>query len=119
HGLAQGEPRGRAARALADPVLERDDEGGAVVALLQPRGDDADDAGVPALAGGEDEGAGAGIALDLGDRRLEDARLDLAPLGVEGVELAGEARRLRGVVGREQRRAEAGLADAAAGVDAG
>src|SRR5205085_7921171 len=124
-GLARGDDRGaepdpgdRAARSPPDPLVERDDAGRAVVALLEAAGDDADDAGMPALAGGEDQGRRAVPALDLGDRGVEDARLDLAALGVVGVELARQPRRLERILGREQARAEVAAPDTAAGVDA-
>ena len=54
-------------------------------------------------------GRGAIAALDLVDRLRQHPRLDLAPLGVERVELLREAARLDRIVGRQQPRAEIGL----------
>ena len=52
HGGPQIDAGQRAARALADAIFaHRDDDRRAVQPVLQPRGDDADDAGVPAGAG--------------------------------------------------------------------
>ena len=57
-------------------------------------------------------------ALGLRQRLLEHLLLDRLALLVELVEQHGDARRLRLVVARQQARAECGVADAAAGVDA-
>ena len=108
----------RAARAPADPVGERDDAGRPVVALLEPAGDDADDAGMPALARGEDQRRR--IAAPLSTARspaASDARLDLAALAVVAVEPLRQRRAPRRIVGRQQPRAEIGGADPAAGID--
>ena len=116
-GGAEVDARDRAARALALAGIEPDHHGGAAEALLQPRRDDADDARMPALAGGPGQRAvgAAGEHLRLG--RGEHPRLDVAALGVQPVEPLGERRRLVRVVGGEQPRPEVGGADPAAGVD--
>ncbi len=110
-------PGHRAARALADRAVKRDDAGRAVVAFLEPARDDADDAGMPALARDEDQQRAAAAVLDLRDRLRQNARLDLAPLGVVGVELLRQARASSGSSVDEQPRAEIGRADPAAGID--
>ena len=72
---------------------------------------------MPAGAGGPDQRAvdAAGRRLGLGGGA--DRGLDVAALGVEGVEAGGKGGRLVRVVGREESGAEVGRADAAAGVD--
>ena len=101
HGFAEIDARDRAARAGADAArLQRNRKGGTCKLLLQPRGDQADDAGVPALGGGHDHRTlvleperrqrfGLGLRL----RRL----LDDAALAVEPVEFGRDPRRLRDV----------------------
>src|SRR5258708_34382614 len=87
-GLARRDHRGpkRQSRhgapgAFADAVGKGDDAGRAVVTLLETAGDDADDAGMPAFAGGEDEGRVALAAFGLFDGRGRRPRLRLARLG--------------------------------------
>ena len=86
----QVERRDRAARAGALVAVERDQHGRAVVALGDPRGDDADHAGMPAV-GREDVRRRLRSAVPRGrDLRLgleQDPRLDVAPLDVDRVEL--------------------------------
>ncbi len=74
---------------------------------------------MPALAGGEDERRRPRSRLDLGDRRGEHARLDLAPLGVEARRAAARDRAASaGSSVASSRGAEIGAADPAAGIDA-
>ena len=120
HGGAEVEARDRAPRALADAVGEADHHRRAVVALDQARRGKAGDAGRPALACGQQQRR---IALQ---RRRERAFgrgqhlvLGGAPLPVQKVEPRGDLGHLLQVLARQQQRAEPGVADAAAGVQAG
>ena len=113
----QVERRDRAARALPLAVGAGDQHDRPVVALDEPRGDDADHALVPALARDDVAAAAAarlGPRLDLG--RSPRARMrsstDLA-LAVQRLELLGELLRLALVLGQEQR--ERGLRAGRAG----
>ena len=81
----------RPGRALALVALEPDDDRGAVRGLFQTRGDDADDARMPALGGGPDEGAVQAPRLGLGHGFFADPFGDLAAVGVELVEPGGDA----------------------------
>ena len=78
HRSPQVYPCDRAARAFADIPLKPDHHGGAVCCLFQPRGDDAHDAGVPALGGGPDEGALNAARFGLRHRIFADEGFDLA-----------------------------------------
>src|SRR6185437_8242753 len=105
-------------RPMSTPGIERAE----AEAILQPRGDEADDARRPALAGDDDAGAALlqserdeRLRLRLGQRR----RLDALALAIEPVEFGGDSGRLGGVSGAQQPRAQRRIADAAAGVDAG
>ncbi len=89
--------------------------------LLQPRGNQPDDAGVPAFGGGDDDGAlvfeperGQRLGLGLRFRRL----LDDAALAVEAVEFGGDPRRFRDVALQQQPHPEIGAPDPAARIDA-
>jgi hypothetical protein len=82
--------------------------------LLQPRRDDADDAGMPPLARRPDERAVQPARFGLRQRLLRYRLLDLAPLAVQPVERFGQLRGLRLVRGGEEPRAEVGAADAPA-----
>ena len=98
-------------------AVERDQHGRAVVALGDPRGDDPDHARVPALAG---EHVGGALARrgDLGLGLEEDARLDVAALGVGAVELLGDrGRALRRPPVRTSSRPGVGAVQAPRGVD--
>lgn len=109
---------GHGARAaLADAVAKRDHGGGAVEFFLQAPGDDADDALVPALMGHQQHGA---VILPFGEREglFQHAGLDGLALGVVLREALGECGGFLGILGGEQLQAEAGFADAPAGVDA-
>ena len=70
HRRTERDPGHRAARASAKSVGERDDAGRALISRLQPRRDDADNAGMPARGRGEDESGRLRRGLDLRDRRL-------------------------------------------------
>ncbi len=98
------------------PDAERHNAGRPVVAVLEAARDDADDAGMPALARRENEPAHR-RALDRCHRLCQHLRLDRAALGVERVEMRGKLARLDRIVGRQEPRAEIGLADAATGID--
>ena len=122
HRLAEIDAGDRAARAGADAAgLERNGKRRPREFFLQARGDEADDAGMPALRGGDDHralvleaerGHRLGFGLRLG-RLLDDA-----PLGVEPVEFGGDPRGFRQIAFQQQPHAEIGAPDAAAGVDA-
>ena len=84
--------------------------------LLEPAGDDADHARMPAAAGDDDHGALA-CACGAARRLLADQHLDRAALLVEPVELGGDGARFLGILGGQQAHAEVGLADPAAGID--
>ena len=117
----QVERRDRAAGALPLLVAARDQDDRPVVALDEPRGDDADHALVPALAR-DDVAAAApaalGPRLDLRDRLAQDALLDRLALAVQAFELLGELLRLAVVLGQEQRERGLRTAQAAGRVDA-
>ena len=103
----QVERRDRAARARALLAVERDQHRRAVMALGDPRGDDPDHAGMPAVGG---EHVGGRSRRRRGHLRLgleQDPRLDVAPLDVDGVELGRDRSRPLGV-GRQQQ-LEAGV----------
>ena len=104
-----------AARAPARIAVERDHHARAAVALDQPRRDDADDAGVPALPRHDQRrpvelGQAGGLGLD------QDAQLLVAPLAVERVELLGHRRGPLLVVGQQQLERGVGAAQAPRGV---
>ena len=122
HRAAEIDARHRAAGAGAGAVgRERDGEGRALEALAQAGGDEADDAGVP-VGRGEDQDRRPLAAADLGlggaVGLLDRLELDALALGVELVEPRGDDQRRVLVVEAEQPRAERGVADAAAGIDA-
>ena len=122
HRAAEIDARDRAAGAGADAAgLERDRESGPAEPLLQPRGDQADHAGMPALGGGDDDRAllfDAERGHGLGFRLRHRGNLDRLALAVEAVELGGDARALGRIVLQEQVDAERRAPDAAAGIDA-
>jgi hypothetical protein len=98
-------------------ALERQHHARAMVALGDPRGDDPDDPGMPALAG---QHVGRLLA-QLAHLRLgveEDPRLGMAALGVGPVELVGDRRGALGVVGEHELEPRVGAIQAARGVDA-
>ena len=101
--------------------VERDQDHGPPVALGQPRGDDPDDARVPALAGD------APAPAPRGPRRAARAapprppastsRLGVAALAVGAVELGGDLGRAVVVVAQHQLDAGVGAVEAPGGVD--
>ena len=112
------EARDRAAGARALVAVERDQDGRAVVALGDAGGDDPDHARVPAL-GGEHVRGRAGRAL-LGQQRLgleADARLDVAALGVDRVELGGDLAGALAVGGQQELEPGVGAVEPAGGVE--
>ena len=122
HQPAEIEAGDRAAGAGADAVrVEGDGEGRAARMFLQPRGEQADDAGMPVLAGGHDDrrtSAAGKLGIGLGARLGQHALLHRLPLLVQPVERLGDLSGLDRIVGREQPAAERGVADAPAGIDA-
>src|SRR6185369_17934533 len=115
-GGTEIEPVGRAPRSFADVAVEGDDAGRPLIVLAQPARDDADHAGMPALARNQYHGASR-LRRDMRVRRLQHRRLDRLALAVETVEVDGNGARLVRIVGRQQARAEIGGTDAAARVD--
>src|SRR6185436_19017002 len=99
-----------------DAAVQRDDQGGPVEALRQPRGHDADDALVPAVAGDDDRAPRpvADEAHRLADHRL----LDGAALRVAALELRRERPRPVGVAGHEDVDRALRVGEAPAGVEA-
>ena len=86
-----------------------------MVALGDPRRDDPDHAGMPAL-GREDERVALGM---VGDQRLglePDPRLDVAPLGVHRVQLRGDRAGALAVLGQQQLEPGVGAVQAPGGV---
>ena len=94
HGAADIDAGDGAARAGADAAgLERNRKCRSAEFFLQPRGDEADDAGMPAFGGGDHHGAFLldaerrhGLGFGLRQRLL----LDRLPLAIEPVELGGD-----------------------------
>ena len=113
----QVEGRDRAPRAGPLVAVQREHHARAVVALGDPGGDDADDPGVPALAGEHVGGLLAELA-HLGLGLEEDPRLGVAALGVGVVELVGDRRGALGVVGEHELEPGVGAVQAPGGVDA-
>ena len=91
----------------------------ALIAVLQPAGDDADDAGMPAFRR-QHQYMRIARGLFLRQRNClgQHVGLQRAALFVQRVELARQFQRQRRIVGREQPRAEIGASDAAAGIHA-
>ena len=58
-------------------------------AFLEPAGDDADNAPVPALAGGQDQGALVVRLLHLAQGAFEHGGFDLPALGVQRLQALG------------------------------
>ena len=125
--VAQVKAGDRAARALQLVLASRraaggEHEGGAVPAVLQPGGDDADHAFVE--VGVEHRQGRRRLLRDvdqaLGDlhRLLAHAAFDLAPLAVDGVELARQFIGARGVVAQQQLDAQRHVGQPPGGVDA-
>ena len=91
-----------------------------MVTLLEARGGDADDAGVPARGADHDSGVARGIerARELRLGLLEDVFLDGAAFAVLRVEAGGDGVGAHGVVGEEQLQRVLRGAEAAGGVQA-
>ena len=91
-------------------------------ALDEPRSDDPDHAAMP-VGPREDVAARAalrlGPLLDLVERLAQNAILDLLPLAVQGLELAGQAFRFGRLVGEKQIERRARVAEASGCVDPG
>ena len=103
----QVERRDRAPGAGALVAVEGDQDRRAVVALGDPRGDDPDHAGVPALGRQHERVAGR----VLGDQRLgleADPGLHVASLGVDEVELVRDGPRAVLVLGQQELEARVG-----------
>ena len=111
----------RAAAALAALAVERDQDDGPRVALDEARGDDADHALVPALAGGHEHAVAAlerAAALDLGGGGAQDRVLDALALAVALLELLGQRLRPRARRREQQVERQRRIAEPAGGVDA-
>ena len=101
--------------------FERNRKRRTVEALLQSRGDEPDDAGMP--VGGRHQHHRALLIVAerrhrFGFRLREHLLFQRLPLAVQPVEFGGDAPRLGRIVGQQKLRAEIGAADAPAGVDA-
>ena len=110
-----------AARPLGRLPGAGDDDGRALEALDQARRDDADDALVPAVPRHHDGPGGADLVrlgLVLGDGRLEDLALHLAPLGVQLPELGRDRVGRLAVGGQEQLERPVGVREPPGRVDA-
>ena len=123
HRRAEIDALDRAARSLAQLAVHADDEGRPAVAFDQPARDDADHADMPAFALDHERrrqslAVGAVEALDARDRLVQHLALDGAALGVELVQPERQRADLLRIVAGQQPRAEIGLSDAAAGIDA-
>ncbi len=84
-GAGEVEAGDRTAGALAVAVAECDHDGGAVVAVHDPDGDDPDHAGVPAVVAEHDRALAIRIQPEIGhlrDRLLQDLPLHRLPLAV-------------------------------------
>ena len=99
----QVERVGRTAAAASLSILQRDDDGGAVVLFHQPRGHNADNAGVPVLAG--DHQYAVPLAGWVGFQRLlggsEHFLFRLLTLGIDLCQAGGNAGGL-GFIGAKQ-----------------
>ena len=120
HRLAEIDAGDRAAGPDRMSAGEGQREGRAVEPLLEPRGENADDARRPVLARHHHRRAPLveaerGQRLGLGLRQRGD--LDLLAGAVQPVELGGDGARLEVVRRRQEPRAEARVADPAARVD--
>ena len=122
HQPAEVEARHRAARTGADAVgVEGDGEGRPARMILEPRGEQADNARMPVVAGRDDDGravAAGKLGIGLGARLGQHLLLHRLPFLVEPVERLGDGAGLDRIVGRQQPAAECCVADAPAGIDA-
>ena len=109
-----------AARAAAGLALERDQDDRLVVALGEPRGDDADDPRVPALPRDHQRRVARVVRLLIAERLLgpaQDLLLGIAALAVAAVELGGDLARPLLVGGQHQLDAGVGAVEPPGGVD--
>ncbi len=117
HRRAQIDPADRSARSLAHAIfVQRDDDGWAACLFLDPPGDDANDAGVPALPGDHRYGAivlGRQQCLGL----LLHRRLDRAPFFIILVQLFGDPRGFGRILRGQQAHPQIGLPDTSARID--
>ena len=107
-------------RAAGDVALDREQDRRPPVALGQPRGGDADDPGMPALAREHQRRCLGQLGRLLAERglgRVGDLALGRPPLGVGPVEVVRDRRRPLGVVGQHQLDAGVGAVEPAGGVD--
>jgi hypothetical protein len=112
--------RNAAARAAAGLALERDQDDRLVMALGEPRGDDADDPRVPALSRDHKRRVAGVVGLLLAERLLrptQDLLLGIAALAVAAVELGGDLARPLLVCGQHQLDAGIGAVEPPGGVD--
>ena len=86
--------------------------------VLHARGDDADDAGVPAFAGNDGDRHVA-IVRSAGEGGFGHFRFDHATIDIEAIEFLRDGGRFGGVFRGEQPHAQIGFTDAATGIDAG
>ena len=90
------------------------------MALGHPRGADADDPGVPALAPQDDRGARLALGLELCEQPVrvgQDLALGLATVEVRAVELDGDLARTLGIVAQEELNGGVGAIEAPGRVD--
>ena len=110
HRGAQIEARHRPPGALRHAVGDPGDAGRPVEPLLDAPGDDADHAGMPALAPHQQRGmARRGLRLGRVHRGVQHRRLDLLALAVDRVQRAGQRRGLHPVLAQQQAQAQIGL----------
>ncbi len=126
-GLARRDHRGpqivarpRAARALADPAIQAHHHRRAGEPLGEPGGDDAENAGMPALAGGDQHRQIVpDLLFDRAEGSIERAPLHRLPLGVELVQPGRDLLDAERIVRGEQLGTQPALAHPAAGIDLG
>ena len=122
HRLSEIDARDRAAGAGRVPARERKRKGRALEPLLEPRREEADDAGRPCLARDDDDRRATLLEAErrerfgLGLRERRD--LDLLTRAVQPVEFEGDGARLEVVGRRQEPDAQGRVADASARVDA-
>lgn len=115
---AQIDAMDRAPRAFAILAIKADDNGGAACGLFEARGDDANNAGMPAIARSPDEGGVKAAFLGLCHGGGAHGGFDIAAFGVELVKAVGHRAGLGHVIGGEKARAKVGLTNAPARIDA-
>ena len=90
HRPAEIDARDRPRRARRDVAVEGERESRTAEQFLEPRGDEADHARLPAIAGGQDEGAlfrGPQLLVGLAQSLLKHLLFQDLPLAVETVQL--------------------------------